>query len=81
MSFPNTMDFRFADSDDAEDIEIMIKEALKDEQEGSRSFRSSASPFPASGIINDCDSSSRRWVLLETPVPDEVICFIYIIYY
>lgn len=70
--FPK-MDFRFADGDDAPDIERIIQEALKVDSEEPFCFRRrNHSLLSISQIENECNDSRTKWVVLETPVPEEV---------
>mmetsp|Transcript_11744 Transcript_11744/g.21808 ORF Transcript_11744/g.21808 Transcript_11744/m.21808 type:complete len:387 (-) Transcript_11744:70-1230(-) len=72
----NQLDFRFADEDDAEDIKSLINTVYVHEEEGQGEggFRPTGDPkISLSELIDDFESPAVRWLLLETPRPEEAI--------
>lgn len=67
------LDFRFASVDDAPELTIFLNESRERECTGTSAFRSEGSRVEETAIEHDCGSMSTRWVVLETPVPEEKI--------
>ena len=71
------MDFRFADDSDVQDIFDFVNLNYEDEEDPASEYfyRTSASRVSLEDIIKDLTYSSHtlKWVVLETPVPEELI--------
>lgn len=73
------LDFRFADDEDAEDIELLINLSYKDEYDvncplyNRKEFGCCVENASKMEIESDCNKGDIRWIVLETPVPDEQI--------
>jgi hypothetical protein len=66
------LDFRFAGPDDAPELVEFINDSQACEREGDNAFRNE-SLVTEERIESECNSMSTRWVVLETPVPEEDI--------
>ena len=70
-------DFRFADEEDVEDIFKTINEAYKHEITSSYNssntvqFRKDVVLYNMESILSDINGSEIKWLVLETPSPDE----------
>lgn len=73
MSF--NVDMRFADEEDTTDLISFISKALEIEQNGtsSLSFRKVGPIITANEIETDCSSFTVRWIVFESPYPEEDI--------
>jgi hypothetical protein len=73
------LDFRFADDEDAEDIEFLMSVSYRDEYDVNSStynrkeFGCAVEHASKVEIEMDCNKGDIRWIVLETPVPDEQI--------
>jgi len=67
------LDLRYADEEDAEDIQALIATVGIQEGEGEWRLPGAPSRVTAAEVTGDCISSQRRWILLETPVPEEQV--------
>lgn len=65
------LDLRFADEEDAEEISNLLGEVGRAEGEGD--WRSPGPRVSAAEVALDCSSSKSRWIVLETPVPEEAM--------
>jgi len=65
------LDLRFADEDDAPEIAALVKEVCS--SEGELFWRSSTDKVTSEGVVSDCISGKTRWIVLETPVPEETV--------
>jgi N-acetylglutamate synthase-like GNAT family acetyltransferase len=71
------LDFRFADEEDAKDISMCISAAYSVEFDPeSTLYNRKDSSIPVvteEQVANDCYSPNLRWIVLETPVPEELV--------
>jgi hypothetical protein len=71
------LDFRFADDEDAEDIILMVNSAYEHEVVSADGvgdgFRTSEPLFTLAMIESDFTTPSTRWLVLETPRPEEKV--------
>jgi hypothetical protein len=65
------LDLRFADEDDSEDLSEFVNEIRM--LEGESEWRSPGSTVTADEVAEDCCNMKRRWIVLETPAPEEAI--------
>lgn len=70
------LDFRFADEEDIEEIKELVNVDYihEEDRDGNQGFRPEGDPkIGISELIDDMDSPSTRWIVLETPRPEEII--------
>jgi hypothetical protein len=67
------LDFRFAGVDDAAELAAFIVDAQESERTGPCAFRSVDVLADERQLEAECGSMGTRWVVLETPVPQEDI--------
>eukprot|EP01038_Epipyxis_sp_PR26KG_P007047 gene7047-9622_t len=69
------LDFRFAEPEDAEDIASFVDKlhGCESDINDRRFYRSSGPKIVKLQVEEDLDKSNVRWLVLETPYPDETI--------
>jgi len=72
------LDLRFCDEEDAADIVDLVNEGYSKEssaeQGGTMCYRAEGSAkVSLEQVIEDCSSNAKRWIVLETPVPEEIV--------
>jgi hypothetical protein len=65
------LDLRFADEEDCDELSDFVSEIRK--LEGEFEWRSPVSNVSAEEVAEDCGNMKRRWIVLETPVPEETV--------
>ena len=65
------LDLRFADEEDCDELSDFVSEIRK--LEGENEWRSPGCNVSAEEVAEDCDNMKRRWIVLETPVPEETV--------
>lgn len=70
-AFQSKLDLRFADEEDAEEIALLVNSTARTEGEGE--WRLPGDKISAEEVARDCESMKTRWIVLETPVPEEAV--------
>lgn len=72
-----TLDFRFADEEDALDIERTVSAGFSKEFDKNDPLYNrkdvAVAVITKEEIEKDCASPNKRWIVLETPVPEELV--------
>lgn len=66
------LDFRYADEEDATEIADLVKVVGRLENEAVW-LKADTERVTAASISEDCSSSKSRWIVLETPAPEETM--------
>lgn len=69
------LDLRFADDEDAEEIANVVNQSHLVEcvEGGKYQMRNDGPRITVEEIISDCSQASCRWIVLETPRPEELV--------
>jgi hypothetical protein len=66
------LDFRFADEEDATEIADLVQVVGRLENEAVW-LKAGTERVTAAAVSQDCSSSKSRWIVLETPAPEETM--------
>ena len=76
---PGKLDFRFADEEDAKEIVQCVASAFQVEYDKESVLYNRRRGWGEAPVISeeqvekDCSSANLRWIVLETPLPDEIV--------
>ena len=76
---PGKLDFRFADEEDAKEIVQCVASAFQVEYDKESVLYNRRRGWGEAPVISeeqvekDCWSANLRWIVLETPLPDEIV--------
>lgn len=76
---PGKLDFRFADEEDAKEIVECVAAAFRVEYDEASTLHNRRGGWEEAPVISeeqvekDCSSAHLRWIVMETPLPDEIV--------